>query len=71
MWLELFPAGFASFIFFFFVPESFDFLWDLWQLEVSRPLRHGDVWEAVGPLEPWESVAGALPSFLGVALEDP
>ena len=32
---------------------------------------HGDVWEARRALEPWGSVVGALPSFLGVALEEP
>ena len=37
-------------------------------VDVSRPLQHGDVWEAGGVLEPWDSVVGALPSFLGVAL---
>ena len=57
--------------FFFFSPKSFEFLWDFWWWEVSRPLRRGDVWEAVGVLEPWESVVGALPSFLEVALEEP
>ena len=69
LWLELFLARLASFVFFFFQSESF--LWDLWQQEVSCSLWHGDGWDAGGALEPWESVVGALPSFLGVALEEP
>ena len=64
-------AGLASFVFFFFPPKPFEFLWDLWQWEISLPLWHGDGWEAGGVLEPWESAVGALPSFLGVALEEP
>ena len=39
-----FLAGLASFVFFFFLPESF--LWDLWWREVSHPLWWGDGWEA-------------------------
>ena len=69
LWLELFPARLASFIFFFFPSKSF--LWDLWWWDISHLLRCGDGWEAGGALEPWESVVGALPSFLGMALEEP
>ena len=54
--------------FFFFLPESFKSMWDFWQQDVSHPLQYGDVWEAGGALEPWESVAGALPSFFGGSL---
>ena len=61
LWLKLFLVGLASF--FFSPEESFESLWD-----VSHPLWHGDVCKAGGALEPWESVAGALLSFLGVAL---
>ena len=55
---------------FFFSPEkSFKSLWDLWQWDISCPLRHGDACEAGRVLKPWESAAGALESlFLGVAL---
>ena len=63
--------GLTSFFFFLLPDESFESLWDLWQWEVSLPLQHGDVCEAGGVLEPCESVAGALESFLGVALVGP
>ena len=36
-----------------------------------HPLWRDDGWEAGGVLMPWESAVGALPSFLGVDLEEP
>ena len=66
--LALLRAGLASYAFLCLSPKS---LWDLWWWEIPCPLRHGKGWEAKGALKPWELAAAALPSFLGVALEEP
>ena len=63
--------GIVSFFFFLSPDESFESLWDLWQGDVSHPLQRGNVCEEGRVLEPWESVAGAFGSFLGVALVEP